>query len=105
MGCATQIWWGGGGPPSHATVRLDAEGHASVVTGIQDIGTGTLTGAQIVAAEELGLPLDHVRVDRRRHAAERLRPGRRRLADDALGDARRALGVGEGPQDPAAARR
>ena len=62
MGCATQIWWGGGGPPSHATVRLDAEGHASVITGIQDIGTGTLTGAQIVAAEELGLPLDHVRV-------------------------------------------
>ena len=62
MGCATQIWWGGGGPPSHATVRLDAQGHASVVTGIQDIGTGTLTGAQIVAAEELGLPLAHVRV-------------------------------------------
>jgi len=62
MGCATQIWWGGGGPPSHATVRLDADGYASVITGIQDIGTGTLTGAQIVAAEELGLPLDHVRV-------------------------------------------
>ena len=62
MGCATQIWWGGGGPPSHATVRLDAEGHAYVVTGIQDIGTGTLTSAQIVAAEELGLPLDSVRV-------------------------------------------
>ena len=36
--------------------------HASVITGIQDIGTGTLTGARIVAAEELGLPLDHVRV-------------------------------------------
>ena len=62
LGCATQIWWGGGGPPSHATVRLDADGHAHVVTGIQDIGTGTFTGAQIVAAEELGLPLDHVRV-------------------------------------------
>jgi CO/xanthine dehydrogenase Mo-binding subunit len=62
MGCATQIWWGGGGPPSHATVRLDAEGHAYVVTGIQDIGTGTLTSAQMVAAEELGLPLDSVRV-------------------------------------------
>ncbi len=62
MGCATQIWWGGGGPPSHATVRLDSEGHAAVVTGIQDIGTGTFTGAQIIAAEELGLPLDHVRV-------------------------------------------
>ena len=62
MGCASQIWWGGGGPPSHATVRLDAEGYATVITGIQDIGTGTLTGAQIVAAEELGLPLAHVRV-------------------------------------------
>ena len=54
MGCATQIWWGGGGPPSHATVRLDAEGHAHVVTGIQDVGTGTLTGAQVVAAEDSG---------------------------------------------------
>ncbi len=62
MGCATQIWWGGGGPPSHATVRLDADGRARVVTGIQDIGTGTLTAARIVAAEELGLPLEHVRV-------------------------------------------
>ena len=62
MGCATQIWWGGGGPPSHATVRLDAEGNATVITGIQDIGTGTLTSARIVAAEELGLPLANVRV-------------------------------------------
>jgi CO/xanthine dehydrogenase Mo-binding subunit len=62
MGCATQIWWGGGGPPAHATARLDAAGHALVTTGIQDIGTGTLTTARIVAAEELGLPLDRVRV-------------------------------------------
>ena len=62
MGCASQIWWGGGGPPSHATVRLDADGNATVITGIQDIGTGTLTSAQIIAAEELGLPLRHVRV-------------------------------------------
>jgi xanthine dehydrogenase YagR molybdenum-binding subunit len=62
MGCATQIWWGGGGPPSHATIRLDSQGHAAVVTGIQEIGTGSLTAAQLVAAEELGLPVDHVRV-------------------------------------------
>jgi xanthine dehydrogenase YagR molybdenum-binding subunit len=60
MGCATQIWWGGGGPPAHATVRLDSEAHALVTTGIQDIGTGTLTSARMVAAEELGLPLVHV---------------------------------------------
>jgi xanthine dehydrogenase YagR molybdenum-binding subunit len=60
MGCATQIWWGGGGPPAHATVRLDAEGRALVTTGIQDIGTGTLTSARMVAAEELGLELERV---------------------------------------------
>jgi xanthine dehydrogenase YagR molybdenum-binding subunit len=60
MGCATQIWWGGGGPPAHATIRLDADGRALVTTGIQDIGTGTLTSARMVAAEELGLELDHV---------------------------------------------
>jgi xanthine dehydrogenase YagR molybdenum-binding subunit len=62
MGCATQIWWGGGGPPAHATIRLDADGRALVMTGIQDIGTGTLTSARIVAAEELGLELDRVHV-------------------------------------------
>jgi xanthine dehydrogenase YagR molybdenum-binding subunit len=60
MGCATQIWWGGGGPPAHATIRLDADGRALVLTGIQDIGTGTLTSARMVAAEELGLDLDRV---------------------------------------------
>ena len=60
MGCATQIWWGGGGPPAHASIRLDRDGRALVTTGIQDIGTGTLTAARIVAAEELGLPLDRV---------------------------------------------
>ncbi len=60
MGCATQIWWGGGGPPAHASIRLDKDGRALVTTGIQDIGTGTLTAARIVAAEELGLPLDRV---------------------------------------------
>jgi CO/xanthine dehydrogenase Mo-binding subunit len=32
------------------------------VTGIQDIGTGTLTTARLVAAEELGLQLERVRV-------------------------------------------
>ncbi len=32
------------------------------MTGVQDIGTGAHTVAQIVAAEELGLPLDRVRV-------------------------------------------
>ena len=105
MGCATQIWWGGGGPPSHATVRLDADGNATVSPGIQDIGTGTLTSAQIVAAEELGLPLAHVRVVGGDTAPNVYGPVVGRLADDAVRDARRALGGGEGAQDAAPARR
>jgi xanthine dehydrogenase YagR molybdenum-binding subunit len=62
MGCASQIWGGGGGPTAIASVRIDAAGHARVLTGIQDIGTGTLSAARQVAAEELGLPIEHVRV-------------------------------------------
>ena len=62
MGCASQIWWGSGGPPANATIRIDSAGHARVATGIQDIGTGTLTAARLVAAEQLGLPVENVRV-------------------------------------------
>jgi xanthine dehydrogenase YagR molybdenum-binding subunit len=62
MGCASQIWGGAGGPPAFATVRIDAGARALVTTGIQDIGTGTLTAARLVAAEELGLPVEDVRV-------------------------------------------
>jgi CO/xanthine dehydrogenase Mo-binding subunit len=62
MGCATQFWWGGGLAGAQATVRLGSDGVATVVTGIQDLGTGTLTVARMVAAEELGLPLEQVRV-------------------------------------------
>lgn len=62
LGCASQIWFGGGGPPAHCTIRIGSDGVATVTTGIQDIGTGTLTTAQIVAAEELGLPLERVLV-------------------------------------------
>ena len=56
---------------------------ALVTTGIQDIGTGTLTSARIVAAEELGLPLDRVASRGGDTGAEPLRAGRRGLDDDA----------------------
>jgi xanthine dehydrogenase YagR molybdenum-binding subunit len=62
LGCATQMWFGSAGPAAECTIRIGADGIATVVTGIQDIGTGTLTAAQMVAAEELGLPLDRIRV-------------------------------------------
>ncbi|HET8558436.1 MAG TPA: xanthine dehydrogenase family protein molybdopterin-binding subunit, partial [Gaiellaceae bacterium] len=62
VGMASQIWYGGGGPPSYAWVRLGSDGRATVITAMQDIGTGTRTAMAQIAAEELGLPLDKVEV-------------------------------------------
>ncbi len=61
-GMATQIWGGGGGPPAKAIVKLEPDGTAEVLLGVQDLGTGTRTVLAQVAAEELALPLDRVRV-------------------------------------------
>jgi CO/xanthine dehydrogenase Mo-binding subunit len=62
IGLASQIWFGGGGPPSYAWVRLGADGRAQVVTAMQDIGTGSRTAMAQIAAEELGIPIEHVQV-------------------------------------------
>ena len=62
IGLASQIWYGGGGPPSYAWIRLGADGRGQVVTAMQDIGTGTRTAMAQIAAEELGIPLEHVQV-------------------------------------------
>jgi CO/xanthine dehydrogenase Mo-binding subunit len=62
VGMASQIWYGGGGPPSYAWIRVGSDGHATVVTAMQDIGTGTGTAMAQIAAEELGIPLAHVTV-------------------------------------------
>jgi CO/xanthine dehydrogenase Mo-binding subunit len=62
VGLASQVWFGGGGPPSYAFVRLGSEGHATVLTATQDIGTGTRTALAQIAAEELSLPLDRISV-------------------------------------------
>jgi CO/xanthine dehydrogenase Mo-binding subunit len=60
VGLASQVWYGGGGPPSYAWVRLGSDGRATVITAMQDIGTGTATTMTQIAAEELGLPVDRV---------------------------------------------
>ena len=62
VGLASQIWYGGGGPPSYAWVRVGSDGRVNVVTAMQDIGTGTRTAMAQIAAEELGLALDRVEV-------------------------------------------
>jgi xanthine dehydrogenase YagR molybdenum-binding subunit len=60
VGLASQIWYGGGGPPSYAWVRVGSDGRATVVTAMQDIGTGSATAMIQIAAEELGLPVERV---------------------------------------------
>src|SRR3712207_8145202 len=57
VGMASQIWYGGGGPPSYAWVRLGSDGRANVVTAMQDIGTRTRTARAQIAAAGLGVPL------------------------------------------------
>ncbi|MEZ4617630.1 MAG: xanthine dehydrogenase family protein molybdopterin-binding subunit [Caldilineaceae bacterium] len=61
IGLAAHEWVGGGGSaPGYAWIKLNSDGSADVITGAQDIGTGTRTGLAQVAAEELGLPLDQI---------------------------------------------
>jgi CO/xanthine dehydrogenase Mo-binding subunit len=62
VGMASQIWFGAGGPPSYAWVRVGSDGRATVITAMQDIGTGSRTAMAQIAAEELGIPVDWVEV-------------------------------------------
>ena len=62
MGMASQIWWGGGGPPAYAEMKLNSDGTATLLTGIQDLGTGARTIVAQVAAEELGVGLESISV-------------------------------------------
>jgi xanthine dehydrogenase YagR molybdenum-binding subunit len=63
LGMASQIWGGSGGPPAYAIVKLNPDGTATVLTGTQDIGTGTKTALAQIAAEELGFPIGAIVVE------------------------------------------
>jgi xanthine dehydrogenase YagR molybdenum-binding subunit len=62
IGMATQIWWGGGGPPAYATLKLNRDGSAQVISGTQDIGCGTYTFMAQIVAEVLEMPIENVSV-------------------------------------------
>ena len=62
FGVAAQVWGGGGGPPAYAQVRVNPDGSVDVLTGTQDLGTGSRTVFAQIAAEALGARLEHVRV-------------------------------------------
>ncbi len=62
VGLACPVWSGGGGPPSKANVEVRQDGSILVYTGAADIGTGTRTVIAQIVAEELGVPIDWIRV-------------------------------------------
>jgi xanthine dehydrogenase YagR molybdenum-binding subunit len=61
VGMASQIWGAGGGPPAYATVRVNPDGTIDVLSGTQDLGTGSRTILAQIAAESLGARLSDVR--------------------------------------------
>ena len=62
-GMAAGLWLlGSGGPPYAAEVRMFSDGGVTIKTGAMDLGTGTKTCACMVAAEELGIPLENIRI-------------------------------------------
>jgi CO/xanthine dehydrogenase Mo-binding subunit len=61
-GFASQIWSTGGGPPAYALVRLNPDGTVDVVSGTQELGTGSRTVFAQIAAEALGARVEDVRV-------------------------------------------
>jgi xanthine dehydrogenase YagR molybdenum-binding subunit len=62
VGMGAAVWYNTGGTGPKATVTVHRDGSAEVVHGLQDLGTGSRTMVGIVAAEELGLPLEKVAV-------------------------------------------
>lgn len=61
-GMAAQVWGTGGGPPAYAIVKVNGDGSADVLTGTQDLGTGSRTILAQIAAEALGARFGDVRV-------------------------------------------
>jgi xanthine dehydrogenase YagR molybdenum-binding subunit len=62
VGLGAAVWYNTGGTGPRATVTLNRDGSAEVEHGVQDIGTGSRTMIAIVAAEELGLPLEKISI-------------------------------------------
>ncbi len=62
IGMAQGLWYHLVNMASHAEVRIHRDGTVELLTGVQDIGGGIRTPLAQVVAEELGLPLDRIKV-------------------------------------------
>ncbi|MCC7014218.1 MAG: xanthine dehydrogenase family protein molybdopterin-binding subunit [Planctomycetes bacterium] len=61
IGFGLARWGGGGGKDCRVEVRIASDGSVEVLSGTQDLGTGTRTYCASIVAEELGLELGQVR--------------------------------------------
>jgi CO/xanthine dehydrogenase Mo-binding subunit len=53
-------WWFSAPGPSGAYIKLNADGSATIVTGAQENGSGSVMGLALLASRELGLPADRI---------------------------------------------
>jgi len=63
LGMGTAVWPNYCGPPAVCRVTISADGSVEAAMAVQDIGTGTRTVVAMVAAEELGVPVEFVKVN------------------------------------------
>jgi xanthine dehydrogenase YagR molybdenum-binding subunit len=62
IGMGTAVWPNYSGPPARCRVTISSDGSVEAAMAVQDIGTGTRTLVAMVTAEELGVPVEAVRV-------------------------------------------
>jgi xanthine dehydrogenase YagR molybdenum-binding subunit len=62
LGCAASVWYTFVSPGTQVLVRIHKDGTVEVENGVQDIGGGIRTPVAMVVAEELGIPVEKVRV-------------------------------------------
>ena len=60
IGMSMFIYRGGPGGKSSARMRLDRDGTIQLVSGLMDVGEGSMTVMAQIAAQELGVPYEHV---------------------------------------------
>jgi len=63
LGMGTAVWPNYCGPPAQCRVTIAGDGSVEAAIAVQDIGTGTRTVIAMVTAEEIGVPVEAVKVN------------------------------------------
>jgi len=74
VGVAAGMWGYAGEPRAVVVLKLLADGSVNLNMGVSDIGTGAKTIMAMVAAEELSVPLDKIRIENADSASTQYAP-------------------------------